>query len=179
MISFNKLNFKFDETVNYKKIVKEYDNYVDSIMGKAACPFCHSHNIIKHSKYKRTFINHNDDTVINMLIQRVICKQCGKTHAIIPPILVPYKRKTIYNIKEIIDDYESNVGIPSNDYSIIKTYKTWKDRISNLMSNIKDIWNDYISFLAKCAKCFSMCFMQGKRHKYSNRGNLYEVIYSI
>ena len=106
-----------------KLLIDDYNKYIEDIMGKFTCPFCHSSDLRKHSKYERTIID-TDDDLITINIQRVYCKHCGRTHAIMPVFLVPFKRKTIFTIREIIEATKSKTQILTNEYEIVKTYKT-------------------------------------------------------
>ena len=111
-------------------------------------------------------------------IQRLKCKHCGRTHAILIHFLVPYKRKTIYEIKQIINDHEEGNGVLVTEYFIVKTYKKWKQRLISINCLISSIWKKYVAFLMECADVFKMCFMQNRRRKYWCRGKEYEVIYA-
>ena len=178
MITFKSLNFKMDDTFNYNNLINEYEEYIDDNMGKFTCPFCSSSDMIKHSTYNRKFFHPENYDVITIKIQRLKCKHCGRTHAILIHFLVPYKRKTIYEIKQIINDHEEGNGVLVTEYSIVKTYKKWKQRLISINCLISSIWKKYVAFLMECADVFKMCFMQNKRRKYWCRGKEYEVIYA-
>lgn len=68
------LNIKeYEETLNYE--------YME-------CPICHSNKLINYGSYMRNVVISNECEIIK--IKRVYCKNCGKTHAIIPSFLKPY-----------------------------------------------------------------------------------------
>ena len=82
------------------------------------CPNCHSDKLISYGKYERNIGIFNYYLKIN--IQRMRCKNCGMTHAVIPSFVIPYyqpEKTYIYKIciervekkksfKTIIEGYE-------------------------------------------------------------------------
>ena len=85
--------FKFrSELYNLNKInivkreIKRYEEECN--YGYIECPCCGSDKLILHGSYERNVIIYNECRRIK--IKRVMCKGCGKTHALIPYFLIPY-----------------------------------------------------------------------------------------
>ena len=102
---------------NYEKMM----NY-----GALTCPFCNSRNIIRWGTYERNAIFFNEQENLEskiVKIQRVKCKSCGHTHALLPFGIIPYKQfvsevitkvlreNTIDSIINIASKYEINENI--------------------------------------------------------------------
>ena len=84
----SKVKFKFQEKLDmYKKM----NNF-----GSLECPCCHSKEYIRWGFYSRgvTYFRKNQIYSEVVKIQRIQCKSCGKTHAILPFGIVPYKQLT-------------------------------------------------------------------------------------
>ena len=79
---------------NFKEKIQIYLNTVN--FGYLECPNCHSHDFIKWGYYERNAIFFSDDKLTiesNILkIQKVKCKSCGKTHALLPFGIIPYRQ---------------------------------------------------------------------------------------
>lgn len=68
------------------KIKKEYEETVN--FEYLECPECHTSNLIYYGGYIRN-IGINKE-FLSVRIQRVQCKDCNKTHAIIPSFIYPF-----------------------------------------------------------------------------------------
>ena len=104
--------FKFrSELYNLNKInivkreIKKYEKECN--YGYIECPCCGSDKLISYGGYERNVVVYNTYTKIK--IKRVMCKECGKTHSLIPYFLIPYyqyekiegvERRTIEKIPE-------------------------------------------------------------------------------
>lgn len=66
--------------------IYEYENNLN--YGYLSCSNCHSDKLIGYGNYERNVVIAGFSFKIN--IKRVLCKKCGKTHAIIPSFLKPY-----------------------------------------------------------------------------------------
>lgn len=86
-----------------EKMLKKYENQVN--YGDISCPICNSKNLVKNGTYQRNiiFLIENDRIETNMKIQRFKCKNCGKTHALLPEFVVPYKQFSLLFIIEILN----------------------------------------------------------------------------
>jgi len=72
------------------------------------CPFCHAkHSCSKHDTYQRDFIvlEAKKPILHKVSITRVICSSCGRTHAILPDILIPYGSYSLFFILKVLRQY--------------------------------------------------------------------------
>ena len=95
---------------NFKEKIQIYLNTVNFC--NLECPNCHSHDLIRWGYYERNVIFFSDDeiTIENKLlkIQRVKCKSCNKTHALLPFGIIPYKQFTDEIISKILLELTDN-----------------------------------------------------------------------
>lgn len=114
----------------YDKII----NQVDFLT--LECPSRnHSCCLIKHARYSRSFRLPN--SVITINIVRVLCKECGKTHAVLLCDFVPYSQILLNNQIEIIKSDNDEKYLSDNrnfDMSDLKYISKqfnlyWKQRL--------------------------------------------------
>lgn len=81
-------HFKIGKTVenNIDKLIYEYENITN--YGFLECPYCNGTEFTNYCTYERHIVIGEIYKTIN--IQRVECKTCHKTHALIPPFIKPY-----------------------------------------------------------------------------------------
>lgn len=157
--------------------IDKYYNFIKSLepmMIECTCG-CRG-QCIKYGKYPRTVIYNGEKFTI--YIQRIYCKHCKTTHAILPSYIIPYKHLSMEDAIYIIETYEE---YPNDSYDneaniIINEYKDWKEKLESISLTIRDGLRKIISF---CARYFSMCFMQKTRKEYSKNGKKFKVIYKI
>ena len=112
IICFNKKINNFSEK-KFKKFNShdEQISYIQSLMPDITdisaneCPFCHARNkLVKYGKYNRNLSILVDNSVetFNISVQRVKCKSCSRTHALLPNFIVPYKIMAIFSIAQIV-----------------------------------------------------------------------------
>ena len=84
----SKVKLKFQEKLDIYKDMKNF--------GSLECPCCHSKEYILWGFYERgiTYMKQAQIYSETVKIQRIRCKSCGKTHAILPFGIVPYKQLT-------------------------------------------------------------------------------------
>lgn len=109
---FNKKINNFNE--NNLKNFSSYDErcaYIQSLMSDLSdvsihtCPCCGAKDkFVKYGTYRRNFSCIIGDTIENYFIcvQRVICKSCNHTHALLPNFIVPYKIMALSSIATIV-----------------------------------------------------------------------------
>ncbi len=156
---------------------QSYNNYINNLETfKIKCSCGVSGQCIKYGKYKRT-VKYNDQ-IITFSIQRVYCKHCHTTHAILPTGIIPYQILSMKDTIEIIETYEDSGHSHFDDEAnrIIDKYKIWKRRLNSLNISMKDGLSKIISF---CASFFKMCFMQKSRPVYKHNITLFEVEYLL
>ena len=126
---------------------------------------CHKKGcLIYYGWYKRTV--RLPEGHLELSIQRVRCTECGKTHALIPSVLVPYSQITLADQQGILicaengqkaDDVveQSHIIDESGARYIIRQYrKHWKERILSIGRTLLD------SLTIPCLSAYSRQFMQ-------------------
>lgn len=87
------------------------------------CPKCGS-GMTFHSTYERHV--HIDEIVEWLTIQRVICSECGGTHAVIPDFIRPYKHYSTYDSEMSLRDVDNGVPIEQVETAAsISTLRRW------------------------------------------------------
>ena len=88
--------------------------------GKAACPNekCHAvGQFNNHGYYTRYFLE-LDDAAPNwqeMIIVRGKCKSCGRTHAVLPCDIIPYRSLLVPGMLLFVLSYFLLPGLPENE----------------------------------------------------------------
>ena len=105
--------------------VKDYrENFLRNFEKlEVICPQCSGKTAL-HGCYDRHInINENTEWIV---IQRVICSNCGRTHAILPDFIKPYKHYSAGDIEFALRDAEDGVPAEKVDTaSSISTIKRW------------------------------------------------------
>ena len=107
----------FDNPLNQKT----YENIINSLQfHQLQCTCGHSGCLTIHGYYTRSL--KKDDSGIPLSICRVRCSHCGRTHALLPSLLVPYSQVSLQDQISIISSYEASgdyeeimAGTPSVD----------------------------------------------------------------
>lgn len=179
ILNLNKINRKIEKNkFSVKKILNEYTKINN--FGLLECPCCNSTNIIRWGFYERNvyFFHNNNVTSSILKIQRVKCKSCGKTHALLPFGIIPYKQFSDEVITKIIylSLNNNNIDTMSSLFLIdINTINKWiiqfkficLSRISTLLKSHNNK-NSIIEFLNSCyykikyIYDYNACFMQIK-----------------
>lgn len=77
------------------------------------CPFCGaSHNCSFHASYERNLIDFISGRPVyhRICVHRVICSNCGHTHAILPDMIIPYSTYGIFFILRVVAEYLLHSG---------------------------------------------------------------------
>ena len=143
--------------------INQYNEAMDKLISyKLECGCGIKGNCIKYGKYKRTLIiNDKKETIY---LQRIYCKHCKKTHTIMPIFIVPYERKPLDYILDLVNGYNDK-DISKADYEIIRfkrIYKKWENRLKTSETINGDDLYEVIPF---CATNFKMCYMQNVTRK--------------
>ena len=112
----------------YIMIIVNFPNFIQRILKNSEENFYHVQrgckncgyggNLHRHASYQRTIICRSITTKIT--IQRVICPDCGKTHALIPSDLIPYFQHTLETILNLLE----LINIKKQSYTeIIKSFR--------------------------------------------------------
>lgn len=70
----------------------KYTNDVNSLnIHSFECPHCHHQSLIKYGHYKRkVYCFGGYEAICTLVIQRLYCKHCHTTHALLPDCLITY-----------------------------------------------------------------------------------------
>lgn len=113
-----------------------YQNYIDNLdTFQLECNFCHSRGeCVKDGHYQRGYLVSPEDLKgigKKIFIQRVKCKHCTHTHALLPEEIVPYRQYSIIFISLVLFVLflgELSINSICKMYSIsIRQLKQWKE----------------------------------------------------
>lgn len=143
---FNAKSTKFFLDLKYltrelSNLIHDYevtDNY-----GYIECPVCQSDKLIKYGKYERNIGIQGEYQKIN--IKRVMCKECGHTHALIPSFILPFYQNErsfiIHAVTRIVIDNKSVVEVSKeleiSRQEINSLVKRFKSHITRLITTFK------------------------------------------
>ena len=112
-----------------KEKIQNYLNITN--FGSLECPFCKSTKLIRWGSYERNVIFFSGDEIILesliLKVQRVRCKSCGKTHALLPIGIIPYKQFSDEVITRVINEaFNLSLDEISEKYAIeLPIIKCW------------------------------------------------------
>lgn len=145
-----------------------YDSAIDSLqLHTVKCSCGKTGFLIRYGHYHR-HVKYLSD-LLEIIVQRVLCTECGTTHALIPSGLVPYSRMTRDDQQEILLRSESgcsaepvmekNLLIDENNvkYIIRQFRRHWKQRLLSLGLTLAD------PLSVPCFMAYSKQFMQVHR----------------
>lgn len=172
ILKSEKINPQFEE------IIKNYENRTN--YGLLICPYCKSTNNIRWGTYERNAIYLNGNSILEakiLKVQRIKCKSCNKTHALLPFGIIPYKQFTDQIISKVLFmTLNNSIDNISNKYKIepsiikkwlcqFKKYHLSKVSIITGKHNIIDMLNIFLSsdgYKQKYIVNFNNVFMQIK-----------------
>lgn len=144
---------------------ESYNQMLDSLeLQMVTCSCGKSGCLIRYGFYHRMlrFLC----VLLHLRIQRVFCKECRRTHAVLPSVIVPYSGIPIHDQQEIIaihsqgqvpnEVMERNDLIDENNIKHILSQfrKHWKERIASLCLDVLE------DLTVPCLSNYSMQFMQ-------------------
>ena len=143
----------------------EYDKMLSKLhFNRMKCPICKRKGMKRLSAYTRKVKSSHDPdrkTLIN--VTRVYCPICGKSHAILPDLIIPYCQILLKDVIDVILGkeeavMENNVLIDEGDVTRIrrKYDLIWTQKIKGYPRMESD------SFLIRCLKDHHLVFMQNK-----------------
>lgn len=161
--------------VNFSESLKLYNNGKTNYDIK--CPHCNSTNLISHGYYKRTVIYDDNNSILTkrIIIKRVKCKDCNKTHSLLPFDIIPYKQVVFSTIINCIydDDYFNSTNF-SFDVRLkwFKQYKTFLPYIKTILNNSTNIYsiikNNFSNF-------FETFYIKTKKILFLLRYGIYNI----
>ncbi len=148
IICFNKKinNFSQNNLKNFNDYEKKLE-YIQSLMptitdiSERKCPYCKTKkSLIKYGHYKRNISIYDHNQIENYLVsvQRVRCKGCGKTHALLPNFVVPYVIMACFSIAKIVTD-----AMKSSVYEISNKIKLSYQLIYKYISIVMIFFTDF------------------------------------
>ncbi|MEN3004804.1 DUF6431 domain-containing protein [Dehalobacterium formicoaceticum] len=106
---------------NVKEYREKFLRYLDEL--ELICPGCGEKTVF-HATYKRHL--HIEDNVEWLTIQRVICKECERTHAVIPDFIRPYKHYSACDSEMSLRDMDNGIPVEQVETSAsISTLRRW------------------------------------------------------
>lgn len=154
---------KYNNPDNFQKI---YNDLIYSLpINMLECSGCHHSGCLVYYGWYTRRIKFAGKLVV-LSVQRVKCKECGRTHAILVSVIVPYSQILLPEQQEIISAVTSGNNAvhvmnnnplidPENIRSIIRQFKKhWEQRILSLKLNILD------ELTEPCFQNYSRQFMQ-------------------
>ncbi len=95
--------------ISFKNEITTFDKYVSSVnIDALVCPFCGAkHALSSFASYKRHLVTYDNNTAQDniLTILRYICSSCGRTHALLPSVIVPYMSFSFKFTVSLIHDY--------------------------------------------------------------------------
>lgn len=119
---------------------------------------------IRHVKFK--------SVKVTLTVKRIRCKECGRTHGILPSVLVPYSQIPLRDQQNIISVSLSK----TNDYSSVMESNNLIDEsnVRHIRRQFRQYWLDRLMFLSMSvldelltSKCFSRYHMQFMQVHYT------------
>ena len=140
IICFNeKINSLSEENLNFnyiQKIMPTLDDVKDH-----KCPYCNRKNaLINYGHYNRnvSFLCKNEIKNFYVSVQRVRCKSCKRTHALLPCFIIPYVIMASFSIAKIV----ANTAQKSA-YQICKLFSLSHQIIYTYMRLVLDFFMDF------------------------------------
>ena len=172
ILNSKKINRKMEE------IIKNYKNMLN--YGYLKCPACNSSNVIKWGTYERGIIYFNESNILEstiIKIQRIKCKCCGKTHALLPLGIIPYKQFSSDVVADVLlanqtlstfatsDKYNISEKIILRWNKDFKKYHLSRLKVQTKTNDLKimlSLINEKVEEKTKYIEIYNRCFMQVK-----------------
>ena len=143
-----------------------YDRCLDQIdLHRLPCT-CGRHDMVLHSSYERYIRTSNGK--FKLLITRVRCKSCGKTHAILLSSIVPWQSVQLAVQIRILKGYQMDQLMTDNihidEQVIFRVKMNFKNRYKAWMLSFHLTFDDDLVFHAY--RSFRSNFMQVRKGSY-------------
>lgn len=147
----------------YDQVVQELDRAL------IQCPDCKQLGFYVNSYYERSFKLAGSLNKTKIIIMQVICKSCGKTHAILLSCMIPWSQISlqdtliILRLKPSSPDHEDNPLISHEDrVRLRKAFQLfWKERLKAFCIAVDDLLSQNCIFYhhrqfmqIHCGSCF-------------------------
>lgn len=144
-----------------------YDDYIDSIDVHSLKCSCGKCDTVVHGYYTRKV--KTSSGVIDLVVLRVRCKRCDKTHAVILSIIVPYQSIQLeVQIRIINDDNIDNLMVTNiniDEQAIYRVKQRFRSKYKTWMSLNNLSFKDDLVLYAY--KDFKSNYLQIRRVPYS------------
>lgn len=144
-----------------------YNSVIENLqLHQLKCSCGHSGCLSFHAEYERSVITPSGKKTLT--ICRVICSECGHTHALLLSSMVPYSQIPAETLLEIVTAYEegsdrnklcsSGCGIDENNVKsvILRYVKFWRERLIAAGATLASLTD----LVASCFSHYSKQFMQ-------------------
>lgn len=178
-------------------IIDNFPNFIQRVIKNSEDDFYHivhgcrhcgyAGNLHRHASYHRTIIC--KQITARVRIQRVICPNCKKTHAIIPSHLIPYFQHTLETIVKLLEFILSKRASYSQSIKIYRSFnlsfssahinlymRRFKSNINNITYFYRVFCNIFLEPTASAAEILSELFeLEYKvfNKDYFNKMNMY------
>lgn len=132
------------------------------------CPVCGAVGLfILYGHYNRSVITDDisTDCKINIRIQRILCKNCGSTHSLLPTNFVPYSQFTFLFIYYILVLDENDDLITSFDVAL-QTIRKVKARVIEFWDSLFPNWRNFKQNDLKTESLKRHNILFGSTHNY-------------
>lgn len=157
-------------TENYNTISQGiYDEIIGSLeIKQLSCTCGHRGCLERHARYSRSLRISGEKILIRII--RLRCRECGRTHAILLSIMVPYSQIPYADQQSIAVNYENGdrsgevlnrnwlIDEREISYIICRYKKHWKERLASVGINVAAE-----GLLSRCFKAYGRGFMQIKK----------------
>lgn len=154
---------------NFKRITQEIYGKVTAALPiyMLRCSCGHAGCLVRHGYYSRRLKTLGETIILRIL--RVKCKECGRTHAILPEVVVPYSQipadlqqyMLLYPLgsPELEELMQSNCDITeSNILAVRSRYRrNWKERLLTMGMRVQ---TDIVDLIKGSFSVFHRQFMQ-------------------
>ncbi|MCM1557856.1 MAG: DUF6431 domain-containing protein [Anaeroplasma bactoclasticum] len=156
---------------NFEKKLQIYEKSLN--FNHLECPCCHSNEYIRWGFYERGVIYKKNHKIFQeiIVIQRIKCKSCNRTHALLPFGIIPYRQLTDEVIIDMITGNENEELYFSLD-TVQKIKKQFKKHFlpylitflntTNLQVIMNQLQYEKEKILVRFIKETKRCFMQIK-----------------
>lgn len=134
--SFIKNNLKSFKENELQDIMPTLEDVKDQ-----KCPYCKRKNsLVKYGHYGRhiSFYHEHEIQDFYVQIQRVKCKSCNKTHALLPHFVIPYVIMAVFSIAEIV-----STAAKSSAYKLSQISTLSHQLIYTYIAMVISFFNDY------------------------------------
>lgn len=107
---------------NVKDYKENFLRYLDGL--NRICPECGG-EVVYHATYERRV--HIDEMDECITIQRVLCKECRITHAVIPDFIRPYKHYSASDCEMVLRDIDNGISAEHVETNAsVSTIRRWR-----------------------------------------------------